>query len=427
VTGGIDALNIKNIFLTIRLFYRYTLAHSGYDQGKRPQEIEIMDKNRIYIIDETLREGMQNRGIVFSLEQAETILQFQEALGVDICQAGYPPAHVSEQEKLKNLVSFAFEKGFTTRVAAMGRASAMDAEIMAATKTMDFHFHAHVPESDRAKDMESLFTNVSDAVTMVRKSSPKATISLAILDMGRSDPVFLSKAVKYLIHELAMDIISLPDTSGIMGPNEVYATILPIALIAKESSTRLSIHCHNDLGMASANTIMGVAAGATIVEASAFGIGERNGLADLYTTGTVLRNQGYPINLNLDDIKTFTAYYNYMDSIYREQTGEPLLTYNTPFFGVGVKTHVAGTHSSSGFGLGHKEQFFLNILCGKKLVKSYLDQEKIKFDPTYLNAITEEVKSRSANLGRRVFRKEIEAIAGSFTMKNSIDTKNLAK
>jgi 2-isopropylmalate synthase len=341
-----------------------------------------MNRQKLCIIDETLREGMQHRGIVFSTDQAMTILNFQERLGIDICQAGYPPAHESEQEKLKYLVRSAMDQKFSVRVAAMGRACPGDAEILIKTCTRDFHLHAHVAKENWLNTMDQAFPGLAATVETIRSNCPAAQISLAFLDIGRTDPEFLYRAAKYLINELSLDILSLPDTSGIMGPNQIHDALSPIVKLAGNSTTQISVHCHNDLGMASANTVMGVVAGATVVEASVFGLGERNGLADLYTTARVLRDQGYTMDMNLDDVDTFRAYYLYIDSLCREQTGEPLLTYNTPFFGAGVKTHVAGTHGGSGFGLGGEEKIYLNVLCGQRLVGQYLNQEGIPHDRT---------------------------------------------
>lgn len=381
-----------------------------------------MNKPEICIIDETLREGMQHRGIVFSPDQARTVLEFQAALGMDICQAGYPPAHVSEQEKVKQLIHLARKRGFTTRVAAMGRACPEDADILVKTGTKDFHLHAHVRQDDRNKEPGRIFETVAASVEQIRKHCAGACISLAILDIGRTDPGFLSRAAQYLIRELSIDILSLPDTSGIMGPNQIHETILPISRLAHGSDTRLSIHCHNDLGMASANTVMGVVAGATVVEASVLGLGERNGLADLYTTARVLEDQGYALGLNLKDVDTFKAYYHYIDTICRDQTGHALLTYNTPFFGDGVKTHVAGTHGGAGFGISREQRFFINVLCGKKLVNQYLDQHGIAYAPMAINAITREIKNNSARLNRRLEKDEIQAIADACSKANDIDT-----
>ncbi len=386
-----------------------------------------MNKARICIIDETLREGMQHRGIVFSPDQARTVLEFQAALGMDICQAGYPPAHVSEQTKLKQLVDLAQNRGLTTRVAAMGRACPEDAGLLVQTGTTDFHLHAHVRQNDCNKDLSRIFEPVAASLEKIRNNCPGACISLAILDIGRTDPGFLSKSATYLIKELSIDILSLPDTSGIMGPNQIYNTILPISRLAHGSGTRLSIHCHNDLGMASANTVMGVVAGATVVEASVLGLGERNGLADLYTTAKVLKDQGYALGLNLEDVETFKAYYQYIDTICKDQTGQSLLTYNTPFFGAGVKTHVAGTHGSVAYGIRREQRFFINVLCGKKLVHQYLDQKGIAYAPMTINAITQMIKNNSARLNRSLGKDEIQAIADACSKKNDIDTTNRMK
>lgn len=380
-----------------------------------------MDKNRLCIIDETLREGMQHRGIVFSPDQAMTVLNFQERLGIDICQAGYPPAHGSEQKKLRQLSKSAVEKGYSIRVAAMGRACLKDVQTLSKTGTLDFHLHAHVAKEKWNSPMEQAFPDLGATVETVRSNCPESRISLAFLDIGRTDPGFLSRAAHYLINELALDILSLPDTSGIMGPNQVHAAIAPIAGLAGNSSTRVAVHCHNDLGMASANTVMGVVAGATVVEASVFGLGERNGLADLYTTARVLKDQGYVLNTRLEDVDTFKAYYRYIDGVCRQQTGESLLTYNTPFFGDGVKTHVAGTHGGSGFGLGGEEKIFLNVLCGQRLVKQYLDQEQIPHDPRKLASLTQSIKGESARLHRRLEHNEIAALAAAPALKNGVD------
>lgn len=372
-----------------------------------------MNRQKLCIMDETLREGMQHRGMVFSTDQALAILNFQERLGINICQAGYPPAHESEQEKLKCLVARATEQGFSIRVAAMGRACPGDAEILIKTCTRDFHLHAHVAKANWLNTMDQAFPGLAPTVEIIRSSCPAAQISLAFLDIGRTDPGFLYRAARYLIEELSLEILSLPDTSGIMGPNQVHDVLAPIVKLADNSATRISVHCHNDLGMASANTVMGVVAGATVVEASVFGLGERNGLADLYTTARVLKDQGYAMTMNLDDVDTFRAYYEYVDSLCREQTGEPLLTYNTPFFGAGVRTHVAGTHGGAGFGLGGEERIHLNVLCGQRLVGQYLDQEGIPHDRALLVTLTQEIKRESALLHRSLERNEIAALAAA--------------
>ncbi len=373
-------------------------------------EEEDMDGTKIVTIDETIREGMQHSGIVFSYFQRQRILDFQEKLGVDICQAGYPSAHITEADNVKKLFLYAVNKGYKIQVAGMGRAFINDAEILIKTGINHFHLHAHI-HADHDKGRSEALSCITKAVEYIRSKKKEAEISLAILDIGRTDPFILEELSSFFIDRLKTDILSLPDTSGIMSPDSVYDGIYPIAIRAVESETKISIHCHNDMGMASANTIMGIKAGGKILEASVLGIGERNGIADIFITGKMLKDNGFEMNLKTDKIEIFREYYEYVNGICRAQTRENLLNVNTPFFGDAVKTHVAGTHGAEAFGIEVKEKFFLNLLCGKHLVKKYLKSAGIGYDQEKIGAITARIKSESAKLKRRLTYKEIKLIA----------------
>jgi 2-isopropylmalate synthase len=158
---------------------------------------------------------------------------------------------------------------------------------------------------------------------------------------------------------------------------------------------------------------MGILAVGRVLEASALGIGERNGIADLYTTAKTLQDQGYTININTDDLATFKAYYAYVDAIVYEQQRHHLLDVNTPVFGDAVKTHVAGTHAGGDYGLASEEHFFLNILCSKLLVKKYLACHAIKCPADRLDLLTVKIKSASAQLNRCLTRTEIKHLTAS--------------
>lgn len=370
-----------------------------------------MGKKPLKFIDETIREGMQHRGIVFSRTQKETILDFQEALGVDICQAGYPPAHPSEEDHVRALNLRAAKRGYRIRVAAMGRALNRDITKLISTGIKDFHLHAHPGKETSEEAQNHALEAIITAAASVRKGCFGATISLAVLDIGKTPRNLLESLVKKLIQNPAPEILSLPDTSGILAPNIIGEILRPLAESAQGTKTSLAVHCHNDMGMAAANTLMGVEAGARVVEASALGLGERNGIADLFTVGNFLGTQGHGMHLKFDDKKTFRDYYEFVNRICRDQTGEALLTYNTPFFGEALKTHVAGTHGNTAFGIEKDERFFLNTLCGKPLVAKYLAAHNIPHDPTWLSNITRTVKDESARLGRSLLEKEIRTIA----------------
>lgn len=376
-----------------------------------PQK-RIMSANnlgrKILVIDQTLREGMQFQGIVFSLAQRIKILEFQEALGIDVCQAGYPSAHPMEAKIVSKVAAHAKKNNFCIRTSALGRAFAPDADILCNTNVDDIHFHLQVKNTITKEVQTRLLQDIEALIGLVRNRRPGAAISIAMLDIGKTDSDLLTTWVHLLGQDLGVDILSLPDTSGIMAPNQIHDKIL--ALSALSPKARLSVHCHNDRGMASANSIMGIIAGACVLEVSALGIGERNGIGDLFTTAKLLQTQGMTLGVDTDNLKLFQEYYGFLDAIVREQTGAALIQCNTPVFGEAVKTHVAGTHARGEFGTLSEEKFYLNLLCGQTLVQKYLKHKNISHDKEKLHQITAAIKTESITLERRLTRSEIEAI-----------------
>ncbi len=365
----------------------------------------MMNKRQVTIIDETLREGMQYRGLMFSFEQRLQILKFQEKLGVDICQAGYPPAHKREADMVKELCIHAARQEYRTSIAGMGMANIDHADMLLGTGINDFHFHIYIKNRVTDDELDKILENLVKTTRYIRDMKPGSVISIAMLDIGRTDDEIIEKSILFFSQQ-NIDMISLPDTSGMMAPNQVFDKISQFSL--KRGKTKISIHCHNDMGMASANSLMGILAGGSILEASALGIGERNGIADLYTSAKALKDQGFEIGLNTEDIDTFHAYYKYVDSIISEQTGEHILNINTPVFGDGVKTHVAGTHADGQFGITSGKQFFLNVLCGRQLVKKYLDANKIDCPDEHLDDLTFNIKTKSLQLNRCLTYRDIQ-------------------
>ena len=361
---------------------------------------------------------MQFQGLVFSLTQRIKILEFQEALGIDVCQAGYPSAHPMEADIVSKVAAHAKKNNFCVRTAALGRAFAPDADILCKTDIDDIHFHLQVKNTITKELQARLFQDIETLIGLVRNRRPEAAISIAMLDIGKTDRGLLTTWVHLLGQDLGIDILSLPDTSGIMAPNQIHDKIL--ALSALPLKAKLSVHCHNDRGMASANSIMGIIAGACVLEVSALGIGERNGIGDLFTTAKLLQTQGMTLGVDTDNIPLFKKYYEYLDAIVREQTGAGLIQYNTPVFGAAVKTHVAGTHALEKFGIMAEETFYLNLLCGQTLVQKYLKHKNISHDKKKLQQITAAIKTKSITLERRLTRNEIEAICPLCSLNDNI-------
>jgi len=370
-----------------------------------------MKHPEILVCDQTIREGMQYRGVVFTYDERLEILKFQESLGVDISQVAYPPAHETERNILHRLVHQAEEQKCRICIAGLGRALIRDVDQMIEAGSCEIQIHAVM--ADRSEDrwnVDAFLDGLNKVVNHVRSKIRNARIWVSILDVGRTDTRILEKCVQFLSRDLAVEIITLPDTSGIMAPNLLYNRISDIVALTKESNTRIGVHCHNDMGMATANTVLGAVAGASVIEVSALGIGERNGIGDLFLAGKALKEQGYGINLQTDNLEQFKAYYSYIDRLIRQKTGIGILTYNTPFFGESMQTHVAGTHGARSFGLEQGENWVLNVLCGKHLVKKYLEKNRIPYPVQLLPEIVNEIKNRSAFLGRSLSKEDISEI-----------------
>lgn len=369
-----------------------------------------MAPSNIIVVDQTIREGMQYRGVMFSLNERQKILEFQEALGVDVSQVAYPSAHDSERDILQRLNADAAGKGYGICVTGLGRALPGDVELMMDTGIAEVHLHMDL--SDRSGP-ETAIGSLNELVQHARARSKKVRIGISLLDIGKSDPHLLHEVAEKLITPVRVDTLTLPDTSGIMSPNLFYNKVRSIADLAQESGTRIGVHCHNDMGMASANTVMGAVAGATVIEATALGIGERNGLGDIFLVGKLLKDQGYDLKLRVEDIEGFRRYYEFVDKLCLEKTGSCLLRYQTPFFGESIKTHVAGTHGRTAYGAEIEETFYLNVLCGKHLVRKYLAANQIPYAEERLAAIVNGIKTKSVETGRSITRDEVTGIVAA--------------
>ena len=370
-----------------------------------------MRGRRVIVIDQTIREGMQYRGLMFSLGERLKILEFQESLGVDISQSAYPPAHESEAFKIRQMRQETEIRGYNIHVAPLSRALVADVKQMVEYGLIDFHLHTSVTaDMLKRQRLEQIFTSLEETILFIRANVKGASIEVSMLDIGKTDMGILEKSAKYLIDTLKIDILSLPDTSGVMCPNQFFDRVKYIFEFTKDKKTLISVHCHNDLGMATGNTIMGVIAGAGAMGVGALGIGERNGIGDLFITGKCLKDQGFSLNLKTENIDLFREYYEYVDELCFKKTGINLLNYNTPFFGEGIKTHVAGTHALGKFGVSSKEEYFLNVLCGKNLVEKYLNSNNIKYQKNDLKKIVAKIKDKSVEMKCCLTIQDVEKI-----------------
>jgi 2-isopropylmalate synthase len=250
-----------------------------------------MPSNKIHIFDTTLRDGEQVPGCkLVTSEKVELALKL-EGLGVDIIEAGFPissPGDFNSVAEISKLITKA-------TVCALSRA--VEKDIEAAGLALKFakrpRIHTGIGTSDshiKAKfnaTREEILVRAVQAVKWAKKYTDD--IEFYAEDAGRTDNDYLAQVVEAVI-KAGATVVNIPDTTGYCLPNQ-YGDKIAFLMnhVPNIDKAILSCHCHNDLGLATANSIAGVIAGARQIECTINGLGERAGNTSLEEVVMVLK------------------------------------------------------------------------------------------------------------------------------------------
>ena len=258
-----------------------------------------MQKNKIQIFDTTLRDGEQVPGCKLETKEKLIIAERLEDLGVDVIEAGFP---ISSPGDFKSVVEVCNVLKETT-VCALARSVEKDIEVAASALknakksrihlgigTSDSHIK-HKFKSNRDEILKRAYKAVKFGRNLVDE------IEFYAEDAGRTDNEFLAKVCEKVI-DAGATILNIPDTTGYCLPNQYGKKInYLINNVPNIDKAIISCHCHNDLGLATANSIEGVINGARQIECTVNGIGERAGNTSLEEVVMILKQHK---ELNLD-------------------------------------------------------------------------------------------------------------------------------
>lgn len=241
------------------------------------------DKNRIYLFDTTLRDGEQSPGVSLNVDEKVEIAQQLALLGVDIIEAGFPiasPGDFAAVKKIADTVEGPVIAGLCRAVK-----KDIDRTWEAIKGAKRPRIHTFLASSDihlQHKLMlsrEEALNQAVEAVKYARSLSPDVEFSAE--DASRSDLDYLVQLITAVI-DAGANVVNLPDTVGYAVPDEFGQFIRSVMeRVPNIDKAIVSVHCHDDLGMAVANSLAGVANGARQVEVAVNGIGERAGNASL--------------------------------------------------------------------------------------------------------------------------------------------------
>lgn len=262
-------------------------------------------ENKIYIFDTTLRDGEQTPGVSLNINEKIIIAKQLDKLGVDCIEAGFPIASIGDFEGVKAVA----EVVENAEVAGLSRANFDDIDrcweaIKNAKKPRIHTFIATSPIHMKYKlkmEPEEVIEAAVKAVT--RAKSYVENVEFSAEDAFRSEIPFLCKIFEEVI-KAGATTINIPDTVGYATPKEYGAFIKSIKEgVSNIDQARISVHCHNDLGLAVANSLAAIENGAVQVECTVNGLGERAGNASLEELVMALYTRGDYYNKDTNIVK----------------------------------------------------------------------------------------------------------------------------
>ena len=240
-------------------------------------------KEKLVVFDTTLRDGEQSPGASMRPDEKLEVAMQLERLGVDVIEAGFPITSPGDMEAVKRIA--AEVKSCTVCALARANDEDVDAAIEAVSKAQRPRVHTFIATSPlhmKVKLGMQPDEVVSRAEAAVKRARNKVDdVEFSTEDAGRSEEDFLCRIVEVAIAAGATTI-NIPDTVGYTVPEE-FASIVRnlIEKVPNSDKAVFSVHCHDDLGLAVANTLAAIKAGARQVECTVNGIGERAGNASL--------------------------------------------------------------------------------------------------------------------------------------------------
>jgi len=379
-----------------------------YNVDQYSREADKMSKNMIKVLDTTLRDGEQTPGVALAPEKKLEIARALDDLGVDIIEAGAAMTSEGERKAIK-LIS---KEGLDAEICSFVRAVRED--IDAALSCDVDSVHLVIPTSDihlKYKLKKTRQKAQKMALEVLRYALDHGlTVEFSAEDASRTDPAFLSEFLSAAVKEGAHRIC-MCDTVGVLTPErsrELFSTITKLVKVP------VAVHCHDDFGMATANTIAAVQAGAQEVHVTVNGLGERGGNTALEEVVLAL-SHFYGIKTGVK----FSKLYN-ISRLVERHTGIPVPP-TKAVVGENAFTHGAGIHVHGVLAypptyepispkeVGHHRRFVFGKLVGSHAIESELRRMGLKPTKGQVQEIAEQVK-RLGDREKLVTDTELRAI-----------------
>lgn len=331
---------------------------------------------KILVHDTTLRDGEQTPGVSLLPEEKLSIAKALDDIGVNVIEAGSAITSAGEQESIKKIAG----ENLRAEISSFARIVKDDIDkalwcgvdsVFLVAPTSDLHIKYKL-----GIDREELLKRMTDAIDYSKEHG--LIVDLCAEDGSRTDIDFLEKVMKKAT-ECRIDRFTVADTVGIMTPERISGIFMRLAEKAK---VPLGIHCHDDLGLATANTVFAVRSGASIIDVAVNGLGERAGNASLEEVVMALKlGYGYETGIKTEKILA-------LSELVEKICGVPVPP-NKAIVGENAFTHEAGIHVDGILKkaetyeaikpelVGARRTFVLGKHVGVKSVKKMLEDHNI--------------------------------------------------
>jgi len=359
-----------------------------------------------YFIDTTLRDGEQAAGVVFSLSDKIRIAEMLDAVGIPEIEIGTPAMGEKEISDIRQLCSL----GFNFKTLAWCRANIADIQKAAKAETNGVHLSFPVSSllmNSMNKTPKWVLANLREMIHAA--SGLFEYVTIGAQDGSRADIDFLNDYIATAV-SCGASRVRLADTVGVLNPMTTFELVSKIKSSA--ANNPIEIHAHNDLGMATANTVAAFMAGAQCLSTTVNGLGERAGNAPLEEVAMALELSA-KVSCGLDTRK-FQELSDFVSVASCRKLGD-----SKPVTGKMVFAHESGIHTNSilkdrstyqllsAESVGrHEEEFMIGKHSGKASLEYFMKEAGLFFDDEFSNRLLDLVKRTSEKVKRAINKKE---------------------
>ena len=363
----------------------------------------------VRIFDTTLRDGEQTPGVAITPEEKIRIAKRLDELGVDVIEAGFPAASIGEKEAAREILKL----GLNAQLCGLARILKEDLD--AAIDSDVDYIHTFVGTSPLHREYklkmskEEILSQSIEAVEYIKDHGIVAEFSAE--DATRTEFDYLKDVYK-AVEEAGVDYVNVPDTVGVMVPTSMKWLI---SNLNEHLNVPISVHCHDDFGLAVANSLSSIEAGANQIHATVNGLGERAGNASLEeVVMSLITEYGIKMNIKTNRLVNLSEFVSRITGV--------KMPPNKAIVGENAFAHEAGIHVHGVLAkaetyepitpemVGHTRKIVLGKHTGAKAIKSKLDEYEIDLSKEQFEKVYDQVKALG-DKGKCVTDADLKALA----------------